>query len=300
LITLKPSTIRSDTLNSIRATQLEENGVTSRIFIALKQDLSYSIKPDDTGLHIYFSKTDNLAVESTTQEVPVEKVEIRPEPEIAPAPPATRIASVTATPLKKNVVIDVKADGTIKNYKSFTIAGDPSRIVYDLYGLKSPYKKEQRITVKSDWVSGIRYYGHPGKIRMVLETKKAHLSEFSASPADDGLLIYVGNIPEPLIKQQAEQVVAQNLPPNNPEQKKISKDQVPQPAAVTQNDTLAWLNRIDFASEEAGKSAVIIGTTRPVDYQLTKISDKRSPPVSKVRWIALPRHISLKPKTPSS
>jgi type IV pilus assembly protein PilQ len=267
----------SDTLNSIRATQLEEDGVTSRIFIALKQDLSYSIKPDDTGLHIYFSKADNPAAESTIQEVPVEKVEIRPEPlpDIAPAPPATQITSVTATPLKKNVVIDVKADGTIKNYKSFTIAGDPSRIVYDLYGLKSPYKKEQRITVKSDWVSGIRYYGHPEKIRMVLETKKAHLSEFSASPADDGLMIYVGNIPEPLIKEQAEQVVAQNLPTNNPEQKKISKDQVPQPAAVTQNDTLAWLNRIDFASEEAGKSAVIIGTTRPVDYQLTKISDKR-------------------------
>jgi len=41
------------------------------------------------------------------------------------------------------------------------------------------------------------------------------------------------------------------------------------------NYMLAWLNRIDFASEEAGKSAVIIGTTRPVDYQLTKISDKR-------------------------
>ena len=129
--------------------------------------------------------------------------------------------------------------------------------------------------MKSDWVSGIRYYGHPEKIRMVLETKKAHLSEFSASPSDDGLLIYVGNIPASLIKDEAEPVVAQNLPPNNPEQKKISKDQVPQPAAKTQNDTLAWLNRIDFASEEAGKSALIIGTTRPVDYQLTKISDKR-------------------------
>ena len=35
------------------------------------------------------------------------------------------------------------------------------------------------------------------------------------------------------------------------------------------------MNRIDFASEEAGKSALIIGTTQPVDYQLTKISDKR-------------------------
>ena len=265
----------SDTLNSIRATQLEEDGVTSRIFIALKQDLSYSIKPDDTGLHIYFSKTDNLAAESTTQEVPVEKVEIRPEPEIAPASPATRITSVTATPLKKNVVIDVKADGTIKNYKSFTIAGDPSRIVYDLYGLKSSYKKEQRITVKSDWVSGIRYYGHPEKIRMVLETKKAHLSEFSASPANDGLLIYVGNIPASLSTDEAGEVIAQNLSPNNPDTKKVSKDPDSQPTATAQNDALAWLNRIDFASEEAGKSAVIIGTTRPVDYQLTKISDKR-------------------------
>jgi type IV pilus assembly protein PilQ len=267
----------NDTLNSIRATQIEEGGVTSRIFIALKQDLSYSIKPDDTGLHIYFSKTDIPAAESTTQEVPVEKVEIspEPEPEIAPVSPATRIISVAATPLKKNIVIDVKADGTIKNYKSFTIAGDPSRIVYDLYGLKSPYKKEQLITVKSDWVSGIRYYGHPEKIRMVLETKKAHLSEFAASPTDDGLLIYVGNIPEPLIKDEAEPVVAQNLPSANPGQKEISKDQVSQPAAKAKYDELAWLNRIDFASEEAGKSALIIGTTRPVDYQLTKISDKR-------------------------
>ena len=35
------------------------------------------------------------------------------------------------------------------------------------------------------------------------------------------------------------------------------------------------MNRIDFASEEVGKSAVIIGTTKPVEYQLTKISDKR-------------------------
>jgi len=266
----------NDNLDSIRATQLEEGGVTSRIFIALKRDFSYSIKPDDTGLHIHFSKSDNPAAETTTQDVPIEKVEISPEPEPegAPVSPATQVTSVTATVLKKNVVIDVKADGTIKNYKSFTIAGNPSRIVYDLYDLKSSFKQEQRIAVKSEWVSGIRYYGHPEKIRMVLETKKAHLSEFSASPSDDGLLIYVGNIPTPLSNDGAEAVVAQNLPAAKPEQKKISTDPLPQAVAKTQNDEFAWLNRIDFASEEAGKSAVIIGTTRPVDYQLTKISDK--------------------------
>ena len=269
----------NDHLKSIRAMQLEDDELTSRIFIALKRDLSYSIKPDDTGLNIYFSKTDNAAAVDSAQDVAAEKVEIRPEtepePERAPVLPATRMTSVTATALKKNVVIGVKADGTIKDYKSFTIAGDPSRIVYDLYGLKSPYKTEQSTAVKSDWVSGIRYYGHPEKVRMVLETKKAHLSKFSASPTNDGLLIYVGDVPAPLIKDEAEPVVAQNLPSANPEQNKTSKDQVAQPTAKTQSNKLAWLNRIDFASEEAGKSALIIGTTQPVDYQLTKISDKR-------------------------
>jgi type IV pilus assembly protein PilQ len=267
----------NDDLESIRAMQLEEDGLTSRVFIALKRDLSYSIKPDDTGLNIYFSKTDSSAAVESAQDVAAEKVESKPKPipESAPVLPATRMTSVTATKLKKNVVISVKADGTIKDYKSFTIAGDPSRIVYDLYGLKSPYKTEQNIAVKSDWVSGIRYYGHPEKVRMVLETKKAHLSKFSASPTNDGLLIYVGNVPAPLNKDNAEPVVAQNLPLTNPEQNETSKDQVAQPTAKPQNDKLAWLNRIDFASEEAGKSALIIGTTQPVDYQLTKISDKR-------------------------
>ena len=101
----------NDNLNSISATQIEEGGITSRLFIALNRDFSYNIESDDTGLHIYFAKTDNPATETTTQEAAVEKVEISPEPEPEKAPvlPATRVTSVTATPLKKNVVIDVKA-----------------------------------------------------------------------------------------------------------------------------------------------------------------------------------------------
>ncbi|RLC26979.1 MAG: hypothetical protein DRH21_00570 [Deltaproteobacteria bacterium] len=34
----------------------------------------------------------------------------------------------------------------------------------------------------------------------------------------------------------------------------------------------AWVNRIDFSSEEAGKSTIIIGTTRPVEYKIKKAS----------------------------
>jgi type IV pilus assembly protein PilQ len=35
------------------------------------------------------------------------------------------------------------------------------------------------------------------------------------------------------------------------------------------------VNRIDFSSEDAGKSTIIIGTTKPVKYKITKASDKR-------------------------
>ena len=34
----------------------------------------------------------------------------------------------------------------------------------------------------------------------------------------------------------------------------------------------AWINRIDFSSEETGKSTIIIGTTRPVEYRIKKVS----------------------------
>ncbi len=36
----------------------------------------------------------------------------------------------------------------------------------------------------------------------------------------------------------------------------------------------AWVNRIDFSSEEAGKSTIIIGTTRPITYTLKKTAEK--------------------------
>jgi len=34
----------------------------------------------------------------------------------------------------------------------------------------------------------------------------------------------------------------------------------------------AWVNRIDFSSEETGKSIIIVGTTRPVEYRIKKVS----------------------------
>ncbi|UCD77601.1 MAG: type IV pilus secretin PilQ [Desulfobacterales bacterium] len=258
----------NDVISSIRATQVEEDGKTSRIFIALKKDLPYNIKPDAAGLNIVFPKTGTPVAETKTEAAPSEET----EPAEAPASPAARMTSIAATPLKNNVAISVKADGTITNYKAFTISETPPRIVYDLFNLKSPYQGEQRIAVKSDWVGKIRHFGHPDKVRIVLETKKAYLSKYSASPVDNGLMIYVGQAPAPVSEEKPKPAVAQAAEPIKPTSKAPMAEEK---SEAIKYDKPAWLNRIDFSSEESGKSAIIVGTTRPVEYQMLKVDNKR-------------------------
>jgi type IV pilus assembly protein PilQ len=49
----------------------------------------------------------------------------------------------------------------------------------------------------------------------------------------------------------------------------------PAKAAPAATESPASVNRVEFADEPEGKSAVIIGTTRPVQYDLQKVDDKR-------------------------
>ena len=279
---------QSEVISSIRATQIEEDGTTSRIFIALRKDLPYNITPDEDGIHISFPKSGQPAAKTSAPEPSAEKVAKKPEPEKKIAPPATRITAIGATALKNSVAINVKADGTIKNYKAFTIEETPARIVYDLYGLQSPFKAEQRIRVKSDEVTRVRHFGHSDKVRIVVETKKAYLSKYSATPVDNGLLIYVGQTPKPAPQAAAEPVAdpeKKTAEPAAAPEKKTAETAPEKPVAAqtapagkttaSQSDQPAWLNRIDFSSEEAGKSTVLVGTTRPVEYQITKATDKR-------------------------
>lgn len=55
------------------------------------------------------------------------------------------------------------------------------------------------------------------------------------------------------------------LPSSGPVEKPVEKKE-------EKTKKAAWVNRIDFLSEEAGKSTIIIGTTRPVEYRIKKAS----------------------------
>jgi len=60
-----------------------------------------------------------------------------------------------------------------------------------------------------------------------------------------------------------------------PEQSPAILSTAEEKKSITQHSKPAWVNRIDFSSEDAGKSSIIIGTTRPVEYDVQKITDRR-------------------------
>jgi type IV pilus assembly protein PilQ len=274
LDTVKTVTIppENQIVGSVKATELvEDKSTTSRIFIAMKADAPYDLKPEDTGLQVSFPKVASRA--SVAKPAVAKKPAAPQKPQPASKkdlPAASRLKTVSATPLKNNVVVNVQADGAIQNYKSFTIDGKQPRIVIDMFKIKSPYKKEQRLAVNSQWVRQVRYFGYPDKVRLVLDTPKASLAKYSASPTANGLMVHVGKVPETALKET----------PTSPAAKK-EKAIVAQKAAESKavvplkSGKPAWVNRIDFSSEEAGKSSLIIGTTVPIQYDLKKAAAKR-------------------------
>ena len=188
----------NDIVGSVKATELvEDKSTTSRIFIAMKTDAPYDLKPQDSALQISFPKAAAraAAVPAPITEKPLAQKTAPPAPQsIKNLPSAKRLKTVTATALKNNVVINVKADGVIRDYKSFTLNNKQPRIVIDMLGLKSPFKGEQRQAVKSPYLKQIRHFGHSDKVRLVLDVPKSSLAKFSATPADSGLLIQVGDV----------------------------------------------------------------------------------------------------------
>lgn len=186
--------IRSVTADAV----IEDNVATSYIFIELKKDTPYEVTSMGPALHIAFPKA--LAASKAAEEkkgVAEKKPQEPAGPKlVAKSAPigvaaATRLKKITVTPRKDNLAVKVDADGTIKNYKRFSMR-NPARIVIDMYGLKSPYSREKIIAVESTWLKQARYYGHPNKVRLVLETYPQYLYNYSVHAIDNGLDIRIG------------------------------------------------------------------------------------------------------------
>jgi type IV pilus assembly protein PilQ len=266
----KEYNIDNDMVGTIRFSKMAAEGPASRMEISLKQDVPYEVARNGNELRISF----NRSVQAVSK--PAEKM-VKAEPAAdsgdRSAAPARMFKSLSTQTLENGVEISVKADGMIKDYHSFAV-DSPARIVFDMFNLKSPQKKEKELSLGTQWVERVRYYGYPDRLRIVVETQKSYLESYNVLPVGDGLIIRITGSGEAVSKA-----------PDVPQEK--AKAATPAPTAPggaakaekTVSDSRpskpAWVNRIDFSSESEGRSAIIIGTTRSVQYDLKKISDKK-------------------------
>jgi type IV pilus assembly protein PilQ len=255
----------NDTISAIRATEVAEGERASRIFIALKRDAAFELIPEGADIKIAFRRSGAAAAADPPAAITeTDMAAAAPAAAVVPAKPwsaATEITGVNATPSPDGVLIDVTANGALQDYKTFTLAENPPRIVFDLPAVRSAAKSEQRIGVKGGPVDQVRYLGYPDKVRLVIQTQKPYLTQYSAEPTATGLLIRVGAAPATATGRNLTLASGAAPAPAKPE-----------PVA---SGAAALVNRVEFAGEDAGKSTVIIGTTRPVQYDLVKTSDRR-------------------------
>ncbi|MCU0559961.1 MAG: type IV pilus secretin PilQ [Desulfobacterales bacterium] len=256
----------NDTIRLIRATSAAGEDRASMVLIELKRDVPYGTVPEETGLKIAFPK----AARAAASDKPAPVTETPLPPPAAPATkepakpwqPATEITSITAVQEPGGALIRIEADGTLRDYKAFTISESPPRIVFDIPAVRTSAKTEQRIPVAGGPVGRVRYLGYPDKVRVVVETQKSYLGRYAAEPAETGLVVRVGD------------AVAAGEPLGR------AAEPAPAPVAVKPKTEAApgapaWVNRVEFADEAEGKSAVIIGTTQPVRYDIVKAGDRR-------------------------
>lgn len=265
----------SDIVSSVQSEALKANEKTSRVAIELNADATYLVSRNGNGLTISIPKSRAEEEPSSPAAPSSAAADLPPEPPIAVAPvtvppaatrvpAATQLVSVSTATVGQSTQIAVAADGAVSDFKSFTLASPP-RIVFELMGLNSPYQAEQFIRVDSPWVKKVRHFAHPEKLRLVVDTTAPYLASFSAHPVETGLVIRVGAdardlsaAPIQVVKKRA------TAPPS----------MAPETASRPVTGKPSWVNRIDFVSEDEGKSTVLIGTTDPAEYSLKKAGER--------------------------
>ena len=266
-----PQAVTENTLiESVEASLISENQGMSRLFIALKQDAPYEVMDDGTGLQIEFAKPLAASIVDDSQGASEDLGAAAEE-----TTPASHLEGVYIVKTEDQTRLNLTADGTIKDYKSFVLY-NPARIVFDIPNLKSTHTGEQVVPANTEWIRQARYYGYPDKVRLVIDTEKDYLKNYTATPLASGITIQVGSEPQAAVSAAVEKPVPAVKPIEEKPATPVVTDSRPAPtaASVAVTEKEAWVNRIDFMSEEAGQSTIIVGTTRPVTYELKNSSDK--------------------------
>lgn len=181
-------------VHSIRTEQISENGMEARVVLGLKGGISYQLVPEENSLKVVFTKTKAPAPSPTPRRGQQTPKQRPPSPAVQTALTASGVLKeVNVVSHSGGVAVYIRVDGNVKDYKAFTIdAPPPAKIAVDLMGLRSAFREEQKIPVEGNIVKQVRHFGHPDKVRVVVETEKAYLKNFSLERVENGLVLKVG------------------------------------------------------------------------------------------------------------
>ncbi len=193
---------------AIRAVRSGDGVGDTRITIDLKREMRYTVKAAGDDLHIVFDKP------GPARPAPPGAKPAPPKTKPPPKAPARSGATASVTDLvvatgPEGAAIRVAADRAVNDFVSFTLE-EPARCVVDLNGMGTLAKGEQRQVVESRFVKEVRYFAHPDKVRVVVETTPDHLGSCVATGTESGLVITIGRRPPPAPPQRP---AAEPVPP---------------------------------------------------------------------------------------
>ncbi|MFO8084175.1 MAG: type IV pilus secretin PilQ [Desulfobacterales bacterium] len=180
------------------------------------------------------------------------------------------ISSIDVASFGGDFVIYVLADFPVDQYKTFTLKNTeemPARIVVDMFNLSSPYEDENIISVNQQEVEQIRHRGYTDKVRLVVDTHDEYLSTYTAKPVEQGFEI---RIKKHLAKEES--TIAS---PTAAAESRLRKAESKQMANLSSSVSAAVVNRIEFFGLPKGKSAIILGMTRQIQYEVEEHGDKK-------------------------
>jgi type IV pilus assembly protein PilQ len=258
-----------DPVDRINTSEVVADGHTSKIVVSLTKDAVYSVDQDQQGLLIAFSR-DAIVEENA---MPVEekassgdqRTTNANELELEMAPKGTCIETVNVEERMDGIDITILADGTIQEYQAFTV-DNPPRIVFDIFNISSPFKGLQKVVVDSKWVTGLRHFCYPDKLRVVLDTDRSYMTTFASKPVKNGLVISVSE-EKPILREDL--IVPAVV------EKVDDGDVVDTQTASSESTKTAWLNKIEFTGAEGGESVITIGTTDVVRYDMQRVNDRK-------------------------
>lgn len=167
----------------VKALRAEAAGLGTRVRIELHRDYAYTLMPAENDIKIVFAKP----ATGKGKGPPAKPAAASAKP---PAASGT-LRAVTAAPRPEGVLIRVEMSGTAKTVKTLRTES-PATFIIDIFGAGSAFKGEQRVRVDSPFVSAVRHFAHPDKVRVVVETTRAYLDSCTVAQVPGGLVVSVG------------------------------------------------------------------------------------------------------------